>query len=298
MTHLIYLPILFQACIAVLLLFFYGKIRVQKVISIAGSTAHLIISGLLFYTVWVNGNMAVQAGNWEAPFGITFVADTLAVTMVLLTAIVGFAISVFSSFTIAGERIRYGYYPVFHFLIMGLSGSFLTGDVFNLYVWFEITIITSFVLLSLGNEKRQLEGTVKYFAMNLLASLIFLTALGILYGMTGTLNMADLSGKMAAIENRGLVNVCALFFFIGFGIKAALFPMYFWLPASYHTPPTAVSAIFAGLLTKVAVYALIRIFSLVFIPDAFFNMLFIIIAAFTILGGGIGALVQNNIRKV
>src|SRR5690554_4751234 len=298
MTQLIFLPILLQACIAVLLLFFFGKVKIQKVISIAGSTVNLVVTGLLFYTVWVDGSMAIQAGNWQAPFGITFVADTMAVTMVLLTAIVGFAISVFSAFTIADGRIRFGYFPVFHFLMMGLCGSFLTGDVFNLSVWFEITIITSFVLLTLGNEKKQLEGAIKYFALNMLASLIFLTALGILYGLTGTLNMADLSGKMAALENRGLVNVCALFFFIGFGIKAALFPMYFWLPDSYHTPPTAVTAIFAGLLTKVAVYALIRIFTLVFIPDVFFNKVFVVIAAFTILSGGIGSLVQNNIRKV
>lgn len=298
MTELIFSPILFQGCLAVLLLFFFGKVKTQKVISMAGSAVNLMIAGFLFYTVWVNGSMAIQAGNWRAPFGITFVADTLAVTMVLLTALVGFAVSVFSAFTIAGNRIRFGYFPVFHFLMMGLCGSFLTGDMFNMYVWFEVTIITSFILLTLGNEKKQLEGAVKYFAMNMLASLIFLTALGILYGLTGTLNMADLSVKMAAIENRGLVNVCALFFFTGFGIKAAIFPMYFWLPDSYHTPPTAVTAIFAGLLTKVAVYALIRVFTLVFIPDAFFNQLFIIVGVFTILSGGIGSLVQNNIRKV
>lgn len=264
----------------------------------AGSAINLVVTGLLFSVVWSEGSMAIQAGNWQAPFGITFVADTLAVSLVLLTAIVGFAVSVFSSYTISAKRIRYGYFPVFHFLLMGLCGSFLTGDLFNMYVWFEITIITSFVLLTLGNEKEQLEGAVKYFAMNMLASLIFLTALGILYGLTGSLNMADLSGKLMAIENRGLVNVCALFFFFGFGIKAALFPMYFWLPDSYHTPPTAVTAIFAGLLTKVAVYALIRVFSLVFIPDVFFNNLFLIVGAVTILSGGIGSLVQSNIRKV
>ncbi|MBY5958205.1 hypothetical protein KUV50_08695 [Membranicola marinus] len=298
MTQLIFLPILFQACIAVLLLFFFGKVKIQKIISIAGSALNLAVAGGVFYVVRLEGSMAVQAGNWQAPFGITFVADTLAVTMVLLTAIVGFAVSIFSAYTLSGNRIRFGYFPVFHFLMMGLCGSFLTGDLFNMYVWFEITIITSFVLLTLGNEKEQLEGAVKYFAMNMLASLIFLTALGILYGLTGTLNMADLSGKLMAIENRGLVNVCALFFFFGFGIKAALFPMYFWLPDSYHTPPTAVTAVFAGLLTKVAVYALIRVFSLVFIPEAFFNNLFLIVGAFTILSGGIGSLVQNNIRKV
>src|SRR5690606_23734285 len=129
------------------------------------------------------------------------------------------------------------------------------------------------------------------------ASIMFLTALGILYGLTGTLNMADLSGKVAALENRSLVNVCALFFFIGFGIKAALFPLYAWLPDSYHAPPTAVTAIFSGLLTKVAVYALIRVFSVVFVVDQFFSQLFIVLAVITIFSGGVGALVQTNIRK-
>lgn len=297
MTQLILVPILFQACLAVLLLFFYTKTNTQKVLSVVGSTINLVIASVLFYNVWVHGSIAVQAGNWSAPFGITFVADTLAVTMVLLTAIIGFAVSVFSAFTIARERLRFGYFPILHFLLMGLTGSFLTGDIFNLYVWFEIILISSFVLLTIGSEKKQLEGAVKYFALNMLASLMFLTGLGILYGLTGTLNMADLSAKVALIENRGLVNVCALFFFIGFGIKAALFPMYSWLPDSYHTPPTAVTAIFSGLLTKVAVYALIRVFSVVFVIDEFFSQLFIILAVITIFSGGVGALVQTNIRK-
>jgi len=297
MTQLLLLPILFQACLAVSLLFFFAKIRIQKILSVVGSILHLIIASKLFHTVWVDGSMAVQAGNWDAPFGITFVADTLAVTMVLLTAIVGLAVSVFSVFTISRSRLRFGYFSIFHFLIMGLTGSFLTGDIFNLYVWFEIILISSFVLLTIGSEKKQLEGAVKYFALNMLASIMFLTALGILYGLTGTLNMADLSGKVAALENRSLVNVCALFFFIGFGIKAALFPLYAWLPDSYHAPPTAVTAIFSGLLTKVAVYALIRVFSVVFVVDQFFSQLFIVLAVITIFSGGVGALVQTNIRK-
>ncbi len=298
MTKLILLPILFQAFMAIVLLFFYTKTNTQKVISVAGSFVNLLIAALLFYTVWKGGSISVQAGNWKAPFGITFIADTLAATLVLLTAIVGVAVSFFSAFTIARDRLRFGYFPIFHFLLMGLSGAFLTGDIFNLYVWFEVIIISSFVLITIGSQKKQLEGAVKYFALNMLASIIFLTALGILYGLTGSLNMADLSGKIAAIENRGLVNVCALFFFIGFGIKAAIFPMYFWLPDSYHTPPTAVTAVFSGLLTKVAVYALIRVFTVVFVPDDFFMQLFIILGVLTIFSGGIGALVQSNIRKI
>ncbi|MEX0884553.1 MAG: proton-conducting transporter membrane subunit, partial [Cyclobacteriaceae bacterium] len=133
---------------------------------------------------------------------------------------------------------------------------------------------------------------------NLLASVIFLTAIAVLYGLTGSLNMADLSLLVAKIENRGLVNVTAILFLVGFGIKSAIFPLYFWLPASYHTPPPAISAIFGGLLTKVGVYALLRVFTLIFIPDAFMTNLITIMAILTILTGGIGALVQNNIRKV
>ena len=153
-------------------------------------------------------------------------------------------------------------------------------------------------MLTLGGEKAQLEGAVKYFTLNILASVFFLTALAVLYGITGTLNMADLHAKMAAVENRGLVQITALLFLIGFGTKAAIFPFYFWLPASYHTPPDAVSAIFGGLLTKVGVYALIRVFTLIFIGETFVSEVIMGLSVLTLLIGGMGALVQNNIVKV
>jgi len=296
--QLILLPILSQAIIAVVLLFCWGRVRVQQAISIAGSVLNLAFSGWLFMSVWQNGIASVQSGNWEAPFGITFVADTMSATFVLLTAIAGLAVSIFASATIVTVRLKFGFLPILHFLLMGLCGAFLTGDIFNLYVWFEIIIISSFVLITLGSEKQQLEGSVKYFALNMLASIIFLTALGILYGLFGTLNMADLAGRIAQVENRSLVYVCALFFFVGFGIKSAVFPLYFWLPDSYHTPPSAVSAIFSGLLTKVGVYALIRVFTLLFTDDVFIDTVLLGVGVLTIFSGGIGALVQTNIRKV
>jgi multicomponent Na+:H+ antiporter subunit D len=296
--QLILLPILSQAIIAVVLLFCWGRVRVQQVISIAGSTLNLAFAGWLFMSVWQNGIASVQSGNWEAPFGITFVADTMSATFVLLTSIAGLAVSIYASATIVTVRLKFGFLPILHFLLMGLCGAFLTGDIFNLYVWFEIIIISSFVLITLGSEKQQLEGSVKYFALNMLASIIFLTALAILYGLFGTLNMADLSGRIAEVENRSLVYVCALFFFVGFGIKSAVFPLYFWLPDSYHTPPSAVSAIFSGLLTKVGVYALIRVFTLLFTDDVFIDTVLTGVGVFTIFSGGIGALVQTNIRKV
>ncbi|MBD3627145.1 proton-conducting transporter membrane subunit [Cyclobacterium sp.] len=294
----IVLPVIFQLFVAVVLMFSWNRKNLQKLISVIGSLIALLISLLLLLKVNQDGIQAMQAGGWVAPFGITFVADTFSALLVLLTAIAGLAVSVFSVGSIRNARIKFGYFPILHLLIMGLSGAFLTGDIFNLYVWFEIIIISSFVLLTIGGEKAQIEGAIKYVTMNLLASVIFLTAIAILYGLTGSLNMADLSIQVAAVENRGLVNVTAILFLIGFGIKSAVFPLYFWLPASYHTPPPAISAIFGGLLTKVGVYALLRVFTLIFIPDEFLTWVISIMAMLTILTGGLGALIQNNMRKV
>ena len=296
--QLILYPLFLQMAISIILMFGWSRIRFQKIFSIFGSTLSVILAIVLFNYIWQNGTQTIQAGNWEAPFGITFVADSLAATLVLLTAISGLAVSIFSAGSVLRDRLRFGYFPIFHFLLLGLNGAFLTGDIFNLYVWFEIIIISSFVLITIGGEKAQLEGAVKYFTLNILASMIFLTAIAVLYGITGSLNMADLAGQVAAVENRGLVQITAVLFLIGFGIKAGVFPLYFWLPASYHTPPFAVSAIFGGLLTKVGVYALIRVFTLIFVNEPFLNNIIMVIAILTLVSGGIGALVQNNMRKV
>lgn len=298
MENLVLYPILGQFATSIILMFLWRNVKLQKVVSVVASAIVLAIAVWLFYTVYTQGFQTVQAGNWKAPFGITFVADTLSATLVLLASIAGLAVSVYSTATIIYARLRFGFLPIFHFLLVGLNGAFLTGDLFNLYVWFEIIIISSFVLLTLGGEKAQLEGAVKYFTLNILASVFFLTALAVLYGITGTLNMADLHAKMAAVENRNLVQITALLFMIGFGTKAAVFPFYFWLPASYHTPPDAVSAIFGGLLTKVGVYALIRVFTLIFVDESFVNNVMIVFSVLTLVIGGMGALVQNNIVKV
>ncbi|WP_424492519.1 proton-conducting transporter membrane subunit [Salinimicrobium sp. GXAS 041] len=296
--QLVIYPLLLQMFLAIVLMFSWSRTSWQKVISITGSLISLGVAVWLFSHVWEYGTQTIQAGNWAPPFGITFVADTLSTTLVLLTSIAGVAVSSFSSASVIPSRLKFGYFPIFHFLLLGLNGAFLTGDIFNLYVWFEIIIITSFVLLTIGGEKAQLEGAVKYFTLNILASVIFLTAIAVLYGLTGSLNMADLAGKVAAVENRTLIQVNALLFLIGFGIKSAVFPLYFWLPASYHTPPSAVSSIFGGLLTKVGVYALLRVFTLIFEIDAFLENVLLTIAVLTLFSGAIGALVQNNIRKM
>ncbi|NJW52951.1 proton-conducting transporter transmembrane domain-containing protein [Salinimicrobium oceani] len=291
-------PLIVQMLLAIILMALWSRINWQRIISISGSILNLGVAVWLFISVWNDGTLTIQAGNWEAPFGITFVADTFAATLVLLTAIAGLAVSSFSAGSVIKPRLKFGFFPIFHFLLLGLNGAFLTGDIFNLYVWFEIIIITSFVLLTIGGEKAQLEGAVKYFTLNILASIVFLTAIAVLYGLTGSLNMADLASKVAEVENRTLVQVNALLFLVGFGIKSALFPLYFWLPASYHTPPSAVSAIFGGLLTKVGVYALVRVFTLIFEIDPFLENVLLAVAVLTLFSGAVGAIVQNNIRKI
>lgn len=297
-TNFILAPMIAHMVTAILLLFFWRKIALQRIISVVGNLVALILCFRLFFATEEFGYLIVQVGSWEAPFGIIFVSDSLSAIMVVLTALVSLAVGIYSTVAINPSRIKYGYFVIFHFLVMGLLGSFLTGDIFNLYVWFEVVIISSFVLLTLGGKKLQMEGAIKYVTMNMLASIIFLTAIGILYGITGTLNMADLAVKIKGIQNLGLVSVTALLFFAGFGIKSAIFPLYFWLPSSYHTPPSAIASIFGGLLTKMGIYAMLRTFTLIFQPDDFIKNVFIVIAIITMITGALGAINKRSIRRL
>jgi len=186
--------------------------------------------------------------------GITLIADMLSAMLIVVTAIVALSVNVYAMGDISEDRIAGGFFTFLNMLIGGVVGAFLTGDLFNLYVWFEVMLISSFALLVLGGNKVQLDGAVKYVAINLISTVLLLTAIGLLYGLTGTLNMADLSIRVPEVENQALVAVVAVLFLVAFGIKAAVFPLYFWLPASYHTLPISVTAVFAALMTKVGIY--------------------------------------------
>ena len=299
MNMLLILPILIPFLTAILALLARKFRRVQRSISIVGMAVTLSVAIGLLFSVLQNGIQAAQMGNWKAPFGITLVADLLSAIMVVLAALMGLAITVYSLVTVDRRRESFGYYPLLNVLLMGICGAFLTGDMFNLYVWFEVMLIASFVLLALGGERAQLEGAIKYVTLNLLSSAIFLAAVGMLYGVAGTLNMADLAQQLRSSTNTGLITTLAILFLVAFGIKAAVFPLYFWLPASYHTPPVAVSAIFAGLLTKVGVYAVIRVFTLLFVGDvSYTHTLLLIIAGLTMFFGVLGAVAQMDFRRL
>ncbi len=295
---LLILPLLLPLITAMSTLLLWNQHRWQRLVSLAGATAHLISVFTLLVFVQTKGIQAVNIGNWPAPFGITLVVDLFSAIMLAVTGVIGLAVAVYSLGSIDTRRQAFGYHPLFHVLLMGISGAFLTGDLFNLYVWFEVMLIASFVLTALGGERAQMEGALKYVTLNLLSSAIFLAAVGTLYGVTGTLNLADLATLILEIDT-GLVNALAMMFLIAFGLKAALFPFFFWLPAAYHTPPAAVSAIFAGLLTKVGVYALVRVFSLIFIQETTFtHNVILILASLTMLVGILGAISQRDFRRI
>jgi len=300
MNHvLVVLPLALTLLTAAVSVLVWRNRRLQRRISVLSAGLLLAAACALLRAVWRHGIIVVQLGDWPAPFGITLVADTFSGIMVVLAGIIGFAVMVYSVAGIDARRQSFGYFPLLHVLLLGVCGAFLTGDIFNLYVWFEVMLMASFVLLVLGGERQQLEGAVKYVTLNLLSSAMFLSAVGILYGFTGTLNMADLVGKLATLEHPSVRVALAMLFLIAFGIKAAMFPLFFWLPASYHTPPAPVSAVFAGLLTKVGVYALIRVFTLLFSSDMGGTYgLITFLAGLTMVTGVLGATAQNDFRRI
>ena len=299
MNVLVVLPILIPLVSAVITLLLRSRVGAQNAVGIAGSALLLGASVWLLGAVHDGGILVQQLGGWKAPFGISFVADTFSALMVLLTGVTGLAIAIYSAAAVDEPRRRFGYFPLLHILLMGVNGAFLTGDMFNLYVWFEVMLIASFVLLVLGGERVQFAGAVKYVTVNLLASMLFLIGAGVLYGKTGTLNFADLAFKLSQTSNPELVNTSAMLFLVAFGIKAAIFPFFFWLPDSYPVPPAAITALFSGLLTKVGVYALLRTFSIVFVHDtAFTQPLFLVLAGFTMVIGVLGAVAQSEMKRL
>ncbi|MFP4469355.1 MAG: Na+/H+ antiporter subunit D, partial [Bacteroidales bacterium] len=252
-----------------------------------------------FLTVRQSGIQVLQIGNWPAPYGITFVADLFSAIMLVMSGIIGFVITMYSIESMDRIRQRFTYFPLMNALLMGVNGAFLTGDVFNLYVWFEVMILASFVLLTIGGSRRQMDGAIKYVTMNLIASLIFLAGIGLLYGKAGTLNMADLAVKLTDTGESILINSSAMLFFVAFGIKAAVFPFFFWLPASYHTPPVVITALFSGLLTKVGIYAMIRFFTLFFVQNQdFWHPLLLVVGGLTMVVGVLTAASQYDMRRI
>lgn len=294
---LVMLPILiaFTAAIAC---FLTRRTGLDRFISIIASAAHTVASIQLLIAVAGGQIVVTQLGDWPAPFGITMVADGLSAAMTLITGITGLAVSVYSLSDLGRRTCFSGFHALFHLLLAGVTGAFLTGDLFNLYVWFEVMLIASFGLLVLNKRPGTLRGAMPYVALNLLSTIFFLTAVGMLYGLTGSLNMAHLRVTLETMEPSLTLSWISVLLLLAFGIKSAVFPLFFWLPAAYHTPAFSVSAVFAGLLTKVGVYALIRVFTLILPLDPLFADIVLWCAIGTMVIGVLGAAAQTDVRQI
>jgi multicomponent Na+:H+ antiporter subunit D len=296
---LVVAPVALMIGLGAILMMVRKSVRLHSGIAIAGLILLVLLDAGLLWRVWTHGPVTMVMGRWLPPFGIAFTADLLGAVMALAAAIVALAAGIFALRDIDASGRRYGFYPFLMLLMAGVSGAFLTGDIFNLYVWFEVLLISSFGLLILGSEPEQIDGALKYAILNLIGTTLFLIAVGILYAIFGSLNMADIARKAAGLRETAPLTGLTALFILAFAMKAAAFPVNFWLPASYHTPRVVVSALFGGLLTKVGIYSLIRVTVMLFPVEREALSLFVAISAvLTMLVGALGALAQNDIRRL
>jgi multicomponent Na+:H+ antiporter subunit D len=296
---LVVLPVALCILLGAVLLMLRDRVLLHGFIAVPGLGVLVALDAALLREVSVGGPVTMVMGRWLPPFGIAFTVDLLGALLALAAAIVALAAGIYALADIPGSGRRYGFFPFLMLLMAGVTGAFLTGDIFNLYVWFEVLLIASFGLLILGSEREQVDGALKYAVLNLIATTLFLVAIGYLYAIFGTLNMADIAIKAKAVRGIAPLMTLACLFLLAFGMKAAAFPVNFWLPASYHTPRIVVSALFAGLLTKVGVYGLLRVLVMLLpVERAGLSPLIGIVAAATMVTGSLGALAQGDTRRL
>ncbi|TKJ18150.1 Na+/H+ antiporter subunit D [Blastococcus sp. CCUG 61487] len=272
----------------------------QRIVSIAVITAVLGVSLALLLLADADGAAAVSVGGWPVPLGIVLVVDRLSALMLVIAATVALGVLVFA----VGQGAADGdeetpvsiFHPTFLVLIAGVANAFLAGDLFNLYVGFEILLTASYVLLTLGGSAPRIRAGVTYIVVSLLSSLLFLAAIALIYGATGTVNMAQLADRLGDLP-AGTQLLLQSLLLIAFAIKAAVFPLSAWLPDSYPTAPAPVTAVFAGLLTKVGVYAIIRTQTLLF-PGGALDQVLMWAALATMVVGILGAVAQTDIRRI
>ena len=276
----------------------FGRWRwVQRALGIATLTATSAMAVVILVTVDDQGTTSTQMGDWPAPIGITLVADRFAAIMLAVASLMLLAVLVYAVGQGGTERERVAFHPVYLVLAAGVGAAFLTGDLFTLFVAFEMMLTASYVLITLGGRRDQVRAGMTYVVISLIASALFITALALIYAATGTVNMADLAGKMGDLP-APLPSAFALLLLVVFGIKAALFPLFFWLPDSYPTAPSPVTAVFAGLLTKVGVYAIIRTQLLVIPAEDRPAGIILVIAGLTMVVGVLGAIAQDDIKRI
>ena len=297
MRWLLPAPIVLPLLGAALSMAVAGRRPLQRSIGVLILLASTAASVAILVKVEAHGVQSVQAGAWEAPIGITLVADLFSAMLLVVGNLMVLAVLVYSLGQPDADRHQPAFHPVYLVLAAGVSASFITGDLFNLFVAFEMMLIASYVLITMGGTRAQIRSGITYVVISLLASVLFITAVAFIYAATGTVNMADLSQRVGELPD-GLRTALALLLIVVFGVKAAIFPLFSWLPDSYPTAPTPVTAIFAGLLTKVGIYAIIRTQTLLFPPDSRAGTVLLVVAALTMAVGVLGAIAQDDIKRI
>ncbi|QIZ34628.1 Na+/H+ antiporter subunit D [Saccharopolyspora sp. ASAGF58] len=300
MTVLVALPVLLPLAAAGLSLALGRFADLQRALGLLVLGGIIVDAAVLLYVADRYGPVVLQMGAWPAPFGITLVADRLSALLLVVSSVVTFAVLIYS----IGQRITdYGrqrssttFHPMYLMLCAGVSLAYLTGDLFNLFVAFEIMLSSSYVLITRRTTATRIRAGMTYTIVSLASSLLFITMIALVYASTGTVNLADLGEKVRQLPD-GLQVALALLVVIVFGVKAAMVPLHFWLPDSYPTAPAPVTAVFAGLLTKVGIYALIRTQTLVFSHSESWNLM-LGIALITMIVGALGALAQNDLNRL
>lgn len=264
MNHLIILPIMLPALIApILVMAARHDLVLARVLSVAAAVLMLVLAILLVVAASGQPPQLYALGDWPAPFGIVLVLDRLSALMLVLAALLSLAVLLYA---LGGQDARgRHFHALWQFQLMGINGAFLTGDFFNLFVFFEVLLIASYGLMVHGGGPARLKAGVQYVVVNLVGSSLFLIAVGLIYSVTGTLNMADLAARVPEVADgdRAILHTGALLLLMVFGIKAALVPMHFWLPGTYGHASAPVAALFA-IMTKVGAYSIIRLFPLAF----------------------------------
>ncbi|MCW1820215.1 Na+/H+ antiporter subunit D [Mycolicibacterium conceptionense] len=303
---LIPLPVLIPALAAAATLVAGRRPRLQRVITQCALTAVVVVCAALVYLADRDGTLVLHVGGWGqsvpgmGPLGITLVVDRLSALMLVVSAIVLLAVVAYA----IGQGIRDGderqptsiFLPTYLVLSAGVCTAFLAGDLFNLFVGFEVLLAASFVLLTIGASEDRVRAGISYVLVSMVSSLIFLIGIALVYAATGTLNMAELALRLDDISTGTRTALFAVLL-VAFGIKAAVFPLSTWLPDSYPTAPAPVTAVFAGLLTKVGVYAIIRAHSLLF-PGGELDNVLLVAGLLTMIMGILGAIAQSDIKRL
>ncbi|MFI9642977.1 Na+/H+ antiporter subunit D [Micromonospora sp. NPDC051925] len=300
MTRILPLPVVVPLLGAALTLILVNRPRVQRTVSVVALGTNLAVAVLLLVWAHRHGTLVTEVGGWHAPVGIVLVADELAALMLVVSSAVTLCVLLYSIGQGRGETSESAPVSIFHptYLVLtaGICNAFLAGDLFNLFVGFEILLAASFVLITLGGTEARLRTGSTYVVVSILSSMIFLAAVGLVYAATGTLNLAQLAGRLDALPD-GVRLALQLTLLLAFGIKAAVFPVSAWLPDSYPTAPAPVTAVFAGLLTKVGVYAIIRTETLLFPGGQVANLL-LVVAGLTMVVGVLGAVAQSDMKRL